>query len=146
MPTSILMYIIQNENEIPAQIIPNTAYYIPSKKEVRIFDNMRTGSVFKLDERAPGRYLVSFNGVGSSTQATSPFTVALYQNEVALPETTTTVYSTAANDVGALTFSTIVNVLPSCVSVNNQANLQVVATSANSGTMASANLIIYRLK
>ena len=87
-----------------------------------------------------------FNGVGSSTQATSPFTVALYQNEVALPETTTTVYSTAANDVGALTFSTIVNVLPSCVSVNNQANLQVVATSANSGTMTSANLIIYRLK
>lgn len=53
MPTSILMYIIQNENEIPAQIIPNTAYYIPSKKEVRIFDNMRTGSVFKLDEPAP---------------------------------------------------------------------------------------------
>lgn len=146
MPTSILMYIIQNENEIPAQIIPNTAYYIPSKKEVRIFDNMRTGSVFKLDEPAPARYLVSFNGVGSSTQATSPFTVALYQNEVALPETTTTVYSTAANDVGALTFSTIVNVLPSCVSVNNQANLQVVATSANSGTMTNANLIIYRLK
>ena len=55
MPTSILMYIIQNENEIPAQIIPNTAYYIPSKKEVRIFDNMRTGSVFKLDEPAPAK-------------------------------------------------------------------------------------------
>ena len=53
MPTSILMYIVQSENEIPAQIIPNTAYYIPSKKEVRIFDNMRTGSVFKLDEPAP---------------------------------------------------------------------------------------------
>jgi len=53
MPTSILMYIIQSENEIPAQIIPNTAYYIPSKKEVRIFDNMRTGSVFKLDEPMP---------------------------------------------------------------------------------------------
>jgi hypothetical protein len=103
-----------------------------------------SGTTFSI--RAPGRYLVSFNGVGSSTQATSPFTVALYQNEVALPETTTTVYSTAANDVGALTFSTIVNVLPSCVSVNNQANLQVVATSANSGTMTNANLVIYRLK
>lgn len=146
MPTSILMYIIQNENEIPAQIIPNTAYYIPSKKEVRIFDNMRTGSVFKLDEPAPGRYLVSFNGVGSSTQATSPFTVALYQNEVELPETITTAYSTAANDVGTLTFSTIVNVLPSCAAINNRVNLQVVATSANSGTMANANLVIYRLR
>lgn len=57
MPTSILMYIIQNENEIPTQIIPNTAYYIPSKKEVRIFDNMRTGSIFKLDEPAPANGL-----------------------------------------------------------------------------------------
>lgn len=52
MPTSILMYIVQSENEIPAQIIPNTAYYIPSKKEVRIYDSMRTGSIFKLDEPA----------------------------------------------------------------------------------------------
>lgn len=50
MPTSILMYIIQNENEIPPQIVPNTAYYILSKKEVRIFDNMRVSSVFKMDE------------------------------------------------------------------------------------------------
>lgn len=75
MPTSILMYIIQNENEIPTQIIPNTAYYIPSKKEVRIFDNMRTGSIFKLDEPVPAnglegrveidkvfKYLTSFGG------------------------------------------------------------------------------------
>lgn len=103
-----------------------------------------SGTTFSI--RAPGRYLVSFNGVGGSTQATSPFTVALYQNEVALPETTTTVYSTAANDVGALAFSTIVNVLPSCAAANNRVNLQVVATSVNSGTMANANLIIYRLK
>lgn len=54
MPTSILMYIIQNENEIPSQIVPNTAYYILSKKEVRIFDNMRVSSVFKMEEPLAG--------------------------------------------------------------------------------------------
>lgn len=54
MPTSILMYIIQNENEIPPQIVPNTAYYILSKKEVRIFDNMRVSSVFKMEEPLAG--------------------------------------------------------------------------------------------
>ena len=103
-----------------------------------------SGTTFSIS--APGRYLVSFNGVGSSTQATSPFTVALYQNEALLPETTTSVYSTAANDVGTLAFTTIVNVMPSCAAANNKISLQVVATSTNSGTMTDANLVIYRLR
>lgn len=103
-----------------------------------------SGTTFSIS--APGRYLVSFNGVGSSTQATSPFTVALYQNEVLLPETTTSVYSTASGDVGTLAFTTIVNVMPSCAAINNRTSLQVVATSANNGTMVNANLVIYRLK
>ena len=103
-----------------------------------------SGTTFSIS--APGRYLISFNGVGSSTQATSPFTVALYQNETLLPETTTSVYSTAANDIGTLAFTTIVNVMPSCVAANNKINLQVIATSTNSGTMTNANLVIYRLR
>ena len=36
--------------EIPQQPVPNTAYYIVGKKEVRIFDNMRVSSTFKMDE------------------------------------------------------------------------------------------------
>lgn len=50
MPTSMLMYVIQTENEIPLQPLPNTAYYIPSLKQVRVFNNMGTGSTFKLEE------------------------------------------------------------------------------------------------
>lgn len=50
MPTSMLMYVVQNENEIPLQPLPNTAYYIPSLKQVRMFDGTRTGSTFKLEE------------------------------------------------------------------------------------------------
>lgn len=68
---------------------------------------------------------------------------AIRGNQTAI-QTLATTFNTDIGNVQqalcALTFSTIVNVLPSCVSVNNQANLQVVATSANSGTMTSANL------
>ena len=36
---TVLMYVIKSENEIPMQVLPNTAYYIIGK-EVRIVDNM----------------------------------------------------------------------------------------------------------
>lgn len=47
MTNSILLYLIQNEKEIPTQLVPNTAYYIIGK-EVRIIDNMGQMSVFKM--------------------------------------------------------------------------------------------------
>lgn len=45
MVNSILLYIVQNENEIPQQLIPNTAYYIAGR-EVRIVDNIGQVSTF----------------------------------------------------------------------------------------------------
>lgn len=103
-----------------------------------------SGTTFRI--AAPGRYLVSFNGVGGSTAATTPFTVQLYKDGVAQPETVSTVTSVAANDVGTLAFTTIVNILPSCNCINNAVNLQVVATNATSGTVSEANLVIYRIR
>lgn len=47
MTNSILLYLIQSEKEIPAQLVPNTAYYIIGK-EVRIIDNLGQMSVFKM--------------------------------------------------------------------------------------------------
>ncbi len=47
MTNSILLYLIQNEKEIPTQLVPNTAYYIIGK-EVRIIDNIGQMSVFKM--------------------------------------------------------------------------------------------------
>ena len=95
---------------------------------------------------APGRYLISFNGTASSTQATSPFEVKLYQNGSALEETASVVTSVAANDEGTLSFTTIVNVMPSCNCAQNSITLQVIATATNSGTVSNSNLVIYRLK
>lgn len=51
MTNSILMYLVQNESEIPSQLIPNTAYYIIGK-EVRIIDNLGKPIIFTLQDAA----------------------------------------------------------------------------------------------
>lgn len=48
---TILMYIIQDEKEIPAQIPNNTAYYIAGKKVI-IKDNIGQMATFNLQSSA----------------------------------------------------------------------------------------------
>ena len=102
-----------------------------------------SGTAFRIS--APGNYLVSFSGIGASGTATSVFSVQLYKDGVALPETATSITSVAANDVGTLNFSTIVRVLPSCAMVDNAASLQVIVTSEASGTLTNPDIIIVRI-
>lgn len=94
----------------------------------------------------PGRYYVEFHGVGASNTAASPFTVALYQNNVAVPGVETTITSTAAGDEQTLSFGTIINVAPSCCYIDNEVNLRLVVTSEEPGTLSSGNIVIFRLK
>ncbi len=47
MLNSTILYLVQNENEIPQQTLPNTAYYIISK-EVRVYDNANQMTRFVL--------------------------------------------------------------------------------------------------
>lgn len=47
MLNSVIMYLIQSENEIPIQPLPNTAYYIIGR-EVRIFNNAGQVATFVL--------------------------------------------------------------------------------------------------
>lgn len=47
MLNSAIMYLIQSENDIPTQIMPNTAYYLIGR-EVRIYDSLGQLSVFTL--------------------------------------------------------------------------------------------------
>lgn len=99
------------------------------------------GTSFRIS--APGRYVIAFNGVGAATTATTAFSLQLYKDGVAQPETLTTITSVAENDAGSLGFTTIVNVLPSCNCVNNTVTLQVIATA---GVVSTANIVIYRVK
>ena len=94
----------------------------------------------------PGRYYVEFHGVGASNTAASPFTVALYLNNVAVPGVETTITSTAAGDEQTLSLGTIINVAPSCCYVDNEVNLRLVVTSEEPGTLSSGNIVIFRLK
>lgn len=47
MLNSTILYLVQSENEIPQQTLPNTAYYIIGK-EVRIYDNANQMTLFVL--------------------------------------------------------------------------------------------------
>lgn len=102
------------------------------------------GSTFTIN--TPGRYYVFFGGVGSSGTAASPFAVQLFNNDVAVPAVRSEITSTAADDPQTMSFSTIINVLPSNCYVNNTVNLQVRVTSEVAGALENANLIIFRLK
>ena len=94
----------------------------------------------------PGRYYVSFHGVGASDTANGQFTVQLYNNGVAVPGIVTTISTSVAIAPETLAAATIVNVLPSCTAICNNASLQFVATSTDAGTLTSANVVIFRLK
>ena len=102
------------------------------------------GSTFTIN--TPGRYYVYFGGVGSSDTAASPFAVQLFNNDVAIPAVRAEITSTAADDPQSMSFSTIINVMPSNCYVNNTVNLQVRVTSTDPGALANANLVIFRLK
>lgn len=99
------------------------------------------GTSFMLSR--PGRYLVQFNGVGSSATAGSAFGVVLQQNEASLLETQSTITSATADDAQTLSFSTVVRVMPSCAAISNTINLQVLTTAA--GALTNANLVITKL-
>lgn len=95
---------------------------------------------------APGRYYVEFHAVASSDTAASPFTIALYRDDVAVPAVVSTITSTAAGDEQTMSLSTIINVLPSNCYINNETRLRLVVTSEAPGTITSGNVVIYRLK
>ena len=102
------------------------------------------GSTFTIN--TPGRYYVFFGGVGSSDTAASPFAVQLFNNDTAIPAVVSEITSTAADDPQTMSFSTIINVLPSNCFIDNTARLQVQVDSTDAGTLTSANIVIFRLK
>lgn len=102
------------------------------------------GNTFTIN--TPGRYYVYFGGVGSSGTAASSFSVQLFNNDVAVPAVVSEITSTAADDPQTLSFSTIVNVLPSNCYIDNTVRLQVRVTSAEAGAIENANFVIFRLK
>lgn len=127
-----------------------TAYVLD---DLVTFENIRyddcrvrvtNGSTFTIN--TPGRYYVYFGAVASSTTAASPFAVQLVINGVDVPAVRSEITSTAVGDPQDMSFSTIINVLPSNCYINNTTRIQVQVDSEDPGTIYNANIVIFRLK
>lgn len=94
----------------------------------------------------PGFYFVTFNGVGAATGATvGSIVVQLQQNGINIPGALASATSTTAlTDVESLSFSTIIQVKPSCCAVDNNVNLTFVNTGIPT-TFSNVNVVITKL-
>lgn len=84
----------------------------------------------------PGYYMVHFNGYGATTTTAGEVTVTMYINGEEAPYAAASAYSGAATDVTNLAFSTLVQVRPSCPSIDNAVRL----TFVNEGVDATYNM------
>lgn len=94
----------------------------------------------------PGYYMVQFNGYGaaSTAAATGTVEITMYNNGVEVPYASSSNSSTTTTDVEDIGFSTIVRVLPSCPSIDND----VAITFVNTGTSAlfyNTNVVVTKL-
>lgn len=93
----------------------------------------------------PGFYFVTFNGVAAATGAVGDITVQLQQNGINVSGALTTATSTTAlTDIESLSFSTIIQVKPSCCAVDNNVNLTLVNTGVPA-TFSNVNVVITKL-
>lgn len=90
----------------------------------------------------PGLYFVEFNAVGSTQGTAGDIAVQLQKNGVNVLGAIASESSSATTDIGSITFSTIIDVLPSCCSVDNSVNLSFVNTGvAATYTNVAINVI-----
>lgn len=95
--------------------------------------------------KRPGYYMVHFDASAAAT-ATGDVTVQLNGNGSAIPGAISTINSTAATDIGNLSFTAIVQVLPNCCAI--QSNSPLTLTVENTGveaTYSNAAITITRL-
>lgn len=92
----------------------------------------------------PGFYFISFNCDASTAETSGNIVVQLRNNNELVPGAISTVNSTVATDVETLSFTTIIQVKPSCCAINNSTNLTIINTGV-SATFTNANLVITKL-
>lgn len=91
--------------------------------------------------KKPGKYLVTFQALLGSADTLE--TIQMYNNGSKVIDAVATTYGSAVADPEATCFTTIVEVLPSCCSVDNTANLTFNAETAF--TLYKANVVVTRL-
>ena len=95
---------------------------------------------FKLNR--PGYYYVNFNG--NVTGATGEVGVQLLSNEASILGAEGSVSLGAVTDVGNISFSTIIKVLPSCAVIDNLQTLNFINSGVDA-TFTNVNVVITKL-
>lgn len=91
-----------------------------------------------------GVYEVSFNGIFVSADSATPITVQMYNGSNAVAEAKATVNSASTTDYVNLSFTALIEVLPSCRVVNNVAGVSFV--NVNADVMLLSNVTILKVR
>lgn len=92
----------------------------------------------------PGLYYIVANVSGSAASGSGNLTIQLNRNGSAIVGTALTSFSTATTDIREITTGTIIEVLPSCASVDNTAVITV-SNAGVDGNFIAGNLQIVKL-
>lgn len=94
----------------------------------------------------PGYYMVQFNAYGaSSTAEASAVEITMYNNGTEVPYASSSDTSTSTTDIADIGFSTIVRVLPSCPSIDNDIALTFVNTGTAATVFYNTNVVVTKL-
>lgn len=94
----------------------------------------------------PGRYFVTFNGTFAPVTADGGLiTISLNRNNVGVPGATASCTAPSSTRINTLTFSKIIQVKPSCCSVDNTTTLSFANVSA-AAVFTNVNVSIWRLE
>ena len=91
--------------------------------------------------KKPGFYSVSFNATGSTSATDGNMELQLYNGTTPVPGALAAVQSAAPADLGNVSFSTIIQVKPSCCAVDNTVKLSVISNGL-AITLTEANLVV----
>lgn len=95
----------------------------------------------KIRIKKPGKYLIQFDGIIGADD--SLVTVQMNNNGTIVTDAITESYSTEITSPMTVSMSTVVQVLPSCCSIDNTANLTFTLPFAV--TLYKANVVVTRL-
>ena len=93
----------------------------------------------------PGRYMLSFDGIGGSSTAATPFTIQMYINGEPKDCAITTNTVATANEAQPLSFNVLLSVNNCCYCVDNSQQIQFLQTNAAAGELSHANVTVIRL-
>lgn len=137
---------LQAYTSIPAGVAltANTPINLATNKILKGCTVKHTEGSSNIYLQKSGIYKVSFNGIFVSADAATPITVQMYNGTTAIAEAKAMANSASNTDYVNLSFTALVEVLPSCRAVNNMAVVSFV--NVNADVMLLSNVTILKVR